>query len=70
MAKHEAISQELHEWVNCPRSREGGKSCLIATLNDLRGFGFFPILLVCFLMLVVLPEIFYGFGFVFIGVYR
>ena len=42
----------------------------IAILNDLRGFVFFPILLVCFLMLVVLPEIFYGFGFVFIGIYR
>ena len=42
----------------------------IAVLNDLRGFEFFPILLVCFLMFVVFKEIFYGFRFVFIGVYR
>ena len=42
----------------------------IAVLNDLRGFGFFPTLLVCFLMFVVFKEIFYGFRFVFIGVYR
>ena len=42
----------------------------IAALNDLRGFEFSPTLLVCFLMFVVFKEIFYGFRFVFIGVYR
>ena len=28
MAKREAIPQEVHERANCPRLREGGKSCL------------------------------------------
>lgn len=47
-----------------------GQLHYIAALNDLRGFEFSPILLVCFLMFVVFKEIFYGFRFVFIGVYR
>ena len=44
--------------------------CHIAVLNDLRGFGFFLSCFYVFSCLFFFRSVFYGFGFVFIGVYR